>query len=110
MVKLIEIRMSYHRKYTHNFNSYGFRIGVAASMGENENQYEAHFVISDYLNKIAIIEIEKIKKLIDQDAEKPNVVQFVGNKCQKCGQDTVNRSFQLCRKCYFEEKEAFKPI
>lgn len=69
MVKIKEIKISVHRKYTKDYNSYGFRIGMMADIGEDPDVSYAQ--ISKVMEKWTKAEDNKIFRLIaTADAKK----------------------------------------
>ena len=50
-MKIKEIKLSIHRKYTQNFNSYGFRIGIMMDVGKNDNPMDCYYQGKAFLNE-----------------------------------------------------------
>ncbi|TFG23921.1 MAG: hypothetical protein EU529_05845 [Promethearchaeota archaeon] len=63
MVSVKEIKISVHRKYTKDYQSYGFRVGIMGNVEERENIKTAYYNISKILDKMVDIENKKIWEL-----------------------------------------------
>lgn len=65
MVKLKEIKMSVHRKYTKDYQSYGFRIGLMVDVEEDESAMTAYRKVSKYLKSLTDAENKKIWNIME---------------------------------------------
>jgi hypothetical protein len=109
-MKLKEIKMSVHRKYTKDYQSYGFRIGIMYDV-EGAEPMDAHREVSNTLKKMTMNENEKTWSVMksQKGIENKSGVKEVGVKdkkgvCEICGALTINDNYKFCRECYFKQK------
>ena len=81
MVRITEIKVSIHRKFTKNYNSYGYRIGVMVDVGSSTAQdayYQGLAFLQDKMKEEnQSIEIEMGKKDYESSAVNEKVFQGV---------------------------------
>ncbi len=107
-MNLKEIWIEASRKYTSNYNSYYFKVGLSAEIID-ESVAEGYNRIEQELKKLTIIEKEKILTEMEKELVESEKSILIGNKCKNCGKDTGDKSWNLCRPCYFKEKNRIFP-
>lgn len=76
MVRIKEIKISIHRKYTKDFQSYGYRIGVMLDVDKGDNSREGYYEAKAFLNERIAEEDLIIKNIMDKKvAEKESRVR-----------------------------------
>ena len=90
--------MSVHRKFTKDYNSYGYRIGIMYDV-EGAELKEVYKKIANNLSKLVLVENNKIKIQMESLEFK----QLKGYACEVCGKDTLDKNFKLCKECYFKK-------
>ncbi len=95
--------MEASRKYTSNYNSYYFKVGLSAEFID-ESIAEGYNRIEQELKKLTAVEKEKISREMEKELVESEKSILKGNRCKKCGKDTGDKNWNLCRPCYFEEK------
>ena len=102
------MKISIHRKFTKNFNSFGFRIGIMVDV-ENEIPMEAYRTTSKVVGQMTKEEELLCKNaLSDYVSNQQNTLGNQSNvmvkQCEKCGAETYNKSYKFCLKCYYDNK------
>ena len=71
MVRIKEIKISIHRKYTKDFQSYGYRIGLQLEVGQTDGARSGYYEGKAFLNERIAEEDLIIKNIMDKkDAER----------------------------------------
>lgn len=71
MVRIKEIKISIHRKYTKDFQSYGYRVGLQLEIGQTNGAKSGYYEGKAFLNERIAEEDLIIKNIMDKrDAEK----------------------------------------
>ena len=111
-MRIKEIKLSIHRKYTQNYNSYGFRIGIMMDVDSKDNPRDCYYQGKVFLNERikeennAIADLlEKMEKYKVKDSEggSLNLMEIPKSSDYKEVKISDNQTINVSRVVYVQD-------